>query len=97
MHVALLQATSATHAPLALHFSTPLVDAEHRVAPGVHCPAHAPATHALFVHGVGVPHIPETHDCVAELPEHCTLPAEQGPVHTPAVQVEPPQSTAAPH
>jgi hypothetical protein len=88
--VALLQATSALHTPLGLHVSTPLLD-------GVHWPAHAPTTHALSLQGVGVPHIPDTHACVAELPEHCTLPAEQGPVHTPAAQVEPVQSTAAPH
>jgi hypothetical protein len=96
-HVALSQATSALHTPLGLHVSTPLLDAEHRVVPGVHCPVHAPATHAVSLQGVGVPHIPDTHACVAELPEHCTPPAGQGPVHTPAVQVEPVQSTAAPH
>ncbi len=97
MHVALLQATSAVHTPLELHLSTPLPDAAHRVVPGVHCPAQAPATHALSLHRVGVPHMPDTHACVAELPEHCTPPAEHGPVHTPAVQVDPPQSVAAPH
>jgi hypothetical protein len=96
-HVELLQVTSAVQTPLVLHLSTPFVDAEHRVVPGLHCPAHAPATHALSLQGVGVPHMPDTHACVAELPEHCMPPAAQLPVHTPAVQVEAAQSTAAPH
>jgi hypothetical protein len=31
---------------------------EHVVAPGEHMPVHAPLTHAIFVHGIGVPHVP---------------------------------------
>ena len=47
--------TALPHWPLALHVSTAL-EPEHCVAPGVHTPVHAPATHAWLTHATGLPH-----------------------------------------
>jgi hypothetical protein len=56
------QVTGVPHWPLASHVSTspeppsiPL--AEHRVCPGLHVPAQAPATHT-YEQGDALPHVP---------------------------------------
>jgi hypothetical protein len=58
-HVELvLQVTEPPHVPVVSHVSTPLPDAEQRVAPGVQLPWHAPLTHAWLVQGIGALQVP---------------------------------------
>ena len=84
------------HCPVVSHV-TCWVSLVHSIVLGLHLPEHAPATHAWLTHGNGVPHIPATQDCTAEVPEHCLAPAEQEPEHTPIEHVVLEQSTATPH
>jgi hypothetical protein len=70
--------------PLFPHVSTPLPT--HCTTPGLHCPAHAPDTHAWLVQGTAVPQVPvRLHVCTA-LPEHWVAPGTQMPVQVPIEQ-----------
>jgi hypothetical protein len=70
------------HAPVASHVCTPPLG-EQVVEPGLHTPWQAPETHALFMHGMGVPQWPLASHPWTELPEHCVEFGEQEPAHAP--------------
>lgn len=77
------------------HVWTP--PSEHRIAPGVHTPAHAPLTHAWLTHGTGVPQRQVEAQVRTLLPEHSVCPGVQVPPQAPKEQHEPVHSTPVPH
>ena len=86
--------------PVASHVSTPLFT--HCLLPTAQTPwqdAVLPlSTHVLFVHGESVvPHWPLPPQVCTALPEHCDVPGEHAPVHTPPLQVPAVQPEVAPH
>jgi hypothetical protein len=96
-HVWLLQVAGVPHAPVALQVETPLL--WHSVVPGVHVPwqdaVDPDCTHAELVQGTAVPQVPPLQLC-KELPEHCEVPGEQVPVHTPLTHVDAEHGVAGP-
>lgn len=82
--------------PRALQVSTPLF--EHRALPGEQLPAHAPATHAWFVHATGLLQAPVGPQVSTPFPTHWVSPgthAAQPPFRQMGVDVE--QVTGLPH
>jgi hypothetical protein len=96
MQVEFTHAAGAPHVPFEAHVSSPLP--EHCVAPGVHEPAHAPATHAEFEHATAVPHWPVAGSHVSTpLPLHCVWPGAHEPVQFPPRHVWLEHATGALH
>ena len=96
MQVEFTHAAGAPHVPFEAHVSSPLP--EHCVAPGVHEPAHAPATHAEFEHATAVPHWPVAGSQVSTpLPLHCVWPGAHEPVQFPPRHVWLEHATGALH
>jgi hypothetical protein len=93
-----VQGTGEFQVPEALQVSTPLLVAEHRVAPGAQLPVHAPLTQAWFVQGTGEFQIPEALQVSTPLPvaEHRVAPGAQTPVHAPPTQAWFVQETGEP-
>jgi hypothetical protein len=83
-----VQAIGALQVPEVLQVSTPLLVAEHWVAPGAQLPVHAPPTQAWFVQGTGEPQVPEVLQVWTPLlvAEHWVAPGAQLPVHAPPTQ-----------
>jgi hypothetical protein len=55
----------------------------HCVCPGAQMPVQAPIEHVMFMHGLGVPHIPMLLHWTTPLPEHFVSFTAHTPMHAP--------------
>ena len=80
-HAEFAHATAAPQFPFVSQVSTPW--AAHCVAPGTHCPTHAPPTQAEFAQATGCPKVPLELQVSTPLFEQVVVPGEHWPTHAP--------------